>query len=622
MQQEPPERNGESASGASSRLVAAAALRATLREGYGRRELRSDVLAGLVVGIVALPLSMALAVASGTPPQHGLYTAIVAGTVIALLGGSRVQVSGPTAAFVVLLAPVAQRHGVGGLLLATGMAGALLVGLGVARLGRLIQFVPHPVITGFTAGIAVVIATTQVRDFFGLSAPSLPDHMAERAVALARALPTARWEDCAIGVFTLGALVLWPRVSTAVPSPLVALSAAGAVAWVAARAAPGFHVATIASRFSYVVDGVSFPGIPGMLPRPALPWSYPGPSGVPLGLSLGVLRELASPAIAIAVLGAIESLLSAVIADGMTGTTHDPDAELVAQGVGNLVVPFFGGFAATGALARTATNIRFGARSPVSAVVHSAFVLVAVLALAPLLGHLPMASLAALLFLVAWNMSEIRHVRHMLSVAPRGDVIVMGICFALTVLFDMVVSVTVGVVLAALLLMRRMSEITHADVLAPSAAGGAQRVPRGVVVYRVGGPLFFGAAQRAMSALEEIGAGTRAVLFDLRDVPAMDATGLVNLESAVTRLERRGVTTIVFGLQAQPRAVIERADRDRHSPRMVWVDDLDTALLLATTVAGAVGGTTPQPPGAAPSRPAGPRPEADSTRPAPPAGAA
>ena len=536
----------------------ATALRETLAEGYGAAAFRRDLLAGAVVGIVALPLSMALAIASGVPPAHGLYTAIVAGGLIPLLGGSRVQVSGPTAAFVVILAPISQRFGVGGLLLATLMAGAILFAMGVMRLGRFIEFVPYPVTTGFTAGIAVVIATLQVKDLLGLTVKDMPEHFVERVQALALALPTVHWPDVAIGALTLAVLVAWPRLSRRVPAPLVALLIGAGAAAIAARFF-GFDAATIATRFTYRVRSVVGHGIPPLPPLPVLPWSLPGPGGKPLALSFSVFRELLPSAFAIAVLGAIESLLSAVVADGMTGRKHDPDAELMAQGTGNLVAPFFGGFAATGAIARTATNVRAGGRSPFAAVVHAVVVLLAVLLFAPLLGRLPMASLAALLLFVAWNMSELDHFAHMLKVAPRHDVAILLTCFLLTVLFDMVVAVSVGVVMAALLFMQRMAEVSEVRLVDQHPILLDRPLPKGVLVYEIAGPLFFGAAQKAMAALQGVDAGVRVVLLDLRSVPALDATGLVGLESAFERLNRAGVLVVIAGAQPQPLRVMARA---------------------------------------------------------------
>jgi SulP family sulfate permease len=537
----------------------AQALRETFAEGYRLADLRSDLMAGLVVGMVALPLSMALAIASGVPPQHGLYTTIVAGAIVALLGGSRVQVTGPTAAFVVILAPIAARFGLGGLLLATLMAGLLLMAMGLARMGRLIEFVPHPVTTGFTSGIAVVIGTLQIKDLLGLSVPEMPEHFTDKVVALAHALPTAQLADFLIGLLTLAVLFAWRRVTEKVPAALAALLIAGGAAALMARLIPGFHVATIGSRFQYVIDGVTHHGIPPLPPLPVLPWRMPGPDGRPLALTFDLVRNLAPSAFAIAMLGAIESLLSAVVADGMSGHRHDPDAELLAQGTGNVVAPFFGGISATGAIARTATNIRAGARSPLAALFHSVVVLVAVLLMAPLLGYLPMAALAALLLLVAWNMSERAHFAHIVRVAPRSDVAVLLTCFFLTVIFDMVVSVTVGVMLASLLFLRRMSEVSGMRLVDEHPFGLDRPLPAGVLMYEVAGPLFFGAARQAMAAMAATNKGVRVILLDLRSVPAMDVTGLVALESAFERLNRAQVLLVLAGVQPQPLRVMARA---------------------------------------------------------------
>jgi SulP family sulfate permease len=536
------------------------ALRRTLARGYGRADLSADLLAGAVVGIVALPLSMALAIATGVPPQHGLYTAIAAGLVIALAGGSKVQVSGPTAAFVVILAPVATRHGLAGLCLATLLAGGLLVAMGIARFGRFVEFVPYPVTTGFTAGIALVIATLQLKDFLGLDPGALPEHFLDRAAALAAALPTARWSEAAIGAATFALLILWPRLSRRIPAPLVALSAAALAAALAERFA-GLGVDTIADRFSYAgADGVARAGIPQLPPLPVLPWRLPGPGGEPFTLSFALLRELVPAGFTIAVLGAIESLLSAVVSDGMTGKKHDPDGELVGQGLGNLVAPFFGGFAATGALARTATNVRAGARSPFAAVFHALVVLAAVVALAPLLGFLPMAALAALLLQVAWRMSEVRHVAHIVRVAPRSDIVVLLSCFTLTVVFDMVVAVTVGIVLASLLFMQRMAAVSTAQLVNPEDVDLDEPLPRTVLLYEIAGPLFFGAAEKAVTVLRTIDRkGVKVVILDVRSVPLLDATGLVALDTAVGKLRDAGIVVILAGIQPQPLRALAKA---------------------------------------------------------------
>jgi SulP family sulfate permease len=554
-----PPKNDLSATTALSGARVAVALRRAIYKGYTLRDLRSDLLAGTVVGVVALPLSMALAIASGVAPQHGLYTAIVAGALIALLGGSKVQVSGPTAAFVVILAPIAARYGLGGLLLSTMMAGLLLLIMGFAKLGELIQFVPYPVTSGFTAGIAVVIGTLQVKDLLGLTVDKFPPEYLGRVEALARALPTARSGEMAIGALTLIVLVGWPRVTRRVPAPLVALALAAVAAEIARRTVPGFHVETIRERFSYVLDGIVHHGIPQLPPLPVVPWHMPGPGGEPLGVSLALLRELVPPAFAIAMLGAIESLLSAVVADGMTGKKHDPNGELLAQGVGNLVAPWFGGISATGAIARTATNVRAGARSPLAAVWHSIVVLLAVVALAPLLGYLPMAALAAQLLIVAWTMSEAKHVLRMVRISPKSDVAVLATCFLLTVIFDMVVAVTVGIVLASLLFMRRMAALSGVELVGREELPHGIDLPHSVVLYEIAGPLFFGAAQKAMTAIRNVSVGVKAVVLDLREVPLLDATGLVALESTIAKLSAAKVLVVLAGVRHQPLRALARA---------------------------------------------------------------
>jgi SulP family sulfate permease len=567
----------------------ATALRGALRSGYGSHDLRADVMAALVVGIVALPLSMALAIASGVAPQHGLYTAIVAGLLIPLLGGSHVQVSGPTAAFVVILAPIASRFGVAGLLLATVMAGVLLVALGLARAGGFIEFVPYPVTTGFTAGIAVVIGTLQLKDFLGLTVARMPDHFVERLQAMLEALPTARWPDMLVGAATLAVLLSWPRRwGRRVPAPLVALAVGALAAAALARALAGFDVATIATRFNYEAGGALHGGIPRQPPLPLLPWALPGPGGAPLHVTFDLVRALVPSAFAIAILGAIESLLSAVVADGMTGRQHDPDAELVAQGIGNIVAPFFGGIAATGAIARTATAVRSGARSPLAGALHAVVVLAAVLAAAPLLGRLPMASLAALLLVVAWNMSDSKHVAHLLRAAPRSDAAVLLVCFGLTVIFDMVVSVTAGVVIAALLFMRRMAEVSGVRLVGDHHPQLAEPLPRGVVLYEVAGPLFFGAAQKALSVLRAVeGRPVRVVVLDVENVPAIDATGLVALESLVARLNEAGVKVVLVGVAGQPLRALARAGWRNRKGRLRIFRSFDRGIAVARATAAA-----------------------------------
>ncbi|HVV49737.1 MAG TPA: C4-dicarboxylic acid transporter DauA [Polyangia bacterium] len=567
----------------------AAALRAVLREGYTRRDLRSDVLAGMVVGVVALPLAMALAIAVGVAPQHGLYTAIVAGIVVAALGGSRTQVTGPTAAFIVILAPIYARFGMAGLLVSGLMGGLILLAMGLGRLGQLIEFIPHPVTTGFTAGIATVIAVLQLKDVLGLRLARNPTSFFDRIAVMWQARVSASWSELALAAATLALLVGIPRLTKRVPAPLIAIPLAGLAAAALNHFAPAHAVATIASRFQVTVAGHVVRGVPRLPPLPMLPWHAPGPNGAPLPITPGALRELLSGAFAVAMLGGIESLLSAVIADGMAGTRHDPDAELLALGIGNVVVPFLGGIPATGAIARTATNVRSGARSPIASIVHALTVLAAVIVIAPLIGYLPMAGLAALLLLVAWNMSEAKHFGHVLRVAPRSDVLVLVTCFVLTVVFDMVVAVSVGVVLAALLFMRRMAEITHARLTGDGErAGAAPGIPPEladkVAVYTVAGPLFFGAAQKAVGSLAAIGSGLRVVIVRLDQVPIMDATGLVALESAIASLSRHGCVTVLTGLQKQPQALIERAGLERRPWRLAIRPDLPSGIEVARQI--------------------------------------
>lgn len=569
----------------SLKSLPAAALRAVLREGYTAADFRRDALAGAVVGTVALPLSMALSIAVGAPPQYGLYTAIVAGLVVAVLGGSRTQITGPTAAFVVILAPIYARFGDAGLFTAGLLAGVMLIAFGLLRLGKLIEFIPHPVTTGFTAGIATVIATLQVKDLLGLRLAGSPEHFFERIEAMWRARATAAWPELAIGLVTLVLLLGLPRITKRIPAPLVALPAAAVLALALARMVPGFSVATIASRFSTVIEGVTVHGIPRTPPLPILPWNAAVPEGAAAGFSLAMLGAASRGAFAIAMLAAIESLLSAVVADGMARTKHDPDAELFALGVGNLVVPFFGGIPATGAIARTATNIRSGGRSPFAAMIHSATVLVAVLVLAPAMGYLPMSSLAALLLLVAWNMSEVRFFAHTVRVAPKSDVAILLTCYVLTVALDMVVAVSVGVVLAALLFMRRMAEVTEARVLEGGAHESTGPLPPGVVVYDIDGPLFFGAAQKAMAALGVVDKKAHAVILRMDGVPALDSTGLVALESALDLLRAHRCMAVITGLRPQPEGAIKKAEVEaRHKVRLAR--DLPEALALIERVKG------------------------------------
>jgi SulP family sulfate permease len=563
------------------------ALKRSLRDGYERSDLRRDILAGLVVGVVTLPLSMALAIASGAPPQYGLYTAIVAGFLTALLGGSRYQVTGPTAAFVAVLAPVAHTFGLGGLLLATALAGVALLLFGLARMGRWIEFVPYPVTLGFTAGIALVIAGLQLPDFLGLPQAGLPREFLARMAWSARQLPQLNVAELATGSATLVLLILTPRVTRRVPAPLVALSLSALGVYLVSHWWPDISITTINDRFSYARGASSGVGIPPWPPLFELPWNMPGPDGKPIGLSIALLRALVPAAFTIAMLSAIESLLSAVIADGMTHDKHDPDAELTALGIANIAAPFFGGIAATGAVARTALNIRSGARSPLAAITASLFALVAVLAVAPLLGLLPLASLAALLLVVAYTMAEVRHLFYLARIAPRQDALVLLGCLALTVVFDMVVAVVVGILLAAVLFMKRMAEVSGATLVGHSRSGVDAELPAGVFIYEIAGPLFFGAAQRAAQSIRIAPHRVRVLILDLRAVPAMDTTGLVSLQSVLHRVRKAGALVILAGVQRQPTELLVRAGIEEQTGSLEIYFYFNQALARARTFVAA-----------------------------------
>ena len=580
----------------SAKDLLAYGLRSRLREGYSVKDFRADLAAALIVGVVALPLSMALAIACDVKPQHGLYTAIIAGFVCAILGGTRFQVTGPTAAFVVILVPIVHRFGLGGLLLAGGMAGVILIAMGLARLGKLMQFVPHPVTTGFTMGIAIVIGMLQLKDVFGVTLPRT-----EGTFEYLGALWTTRGQinpyDTAIAVVTIGLLLGLPRVLKRVPAPLVALTIVALLVVVCQHVWPGFHASTIGNleKFTVKIGGETIHGIPPLPPIPMIPWHLPG-----VTLDYHTIRELLPSAFAIAMLGAIESLMAAVIADGMGGSHHDPNAELIALGVGNILCPFFGGIAATGALARTATNIRAGARSPFAAAMHAIFILACTIVLAPLVAYLPMAGLAGLLIIVARNMSEARHFTRLLRIAPRSDVVVAVTCFTLTVVFDMVIAVTVGVVLAALLFMRRMAMTTTVALETAQHAGLGAELPPGIRLYEVAGPMFFGAAKSAMEAIATVGSGSdHTFVLNMEHVPTIDVTGLVALESVLDRLYRSRIKVIFAGLTPEVADLLDRAGIKRQPGRLAYAPDVETAVSMAIVHGARLSRVADPPPAAA-----------------------
>lgn len=509
---------------------------------FQRQHWINNIVSGVIVGVVALPLAMAFAIASGAKPEQGLYTAIVAGFFVSVFGGSRLQIAGPTGAFIVILSGITSKYGMEGLQIATLMAGVILLILGWAKLGSVIKFIPAPVIVGFTAGIGVIIWVGQWKDFFGL--PNISgEHFHTKLLHLLLAFPQLHLATTLLALFSLLLVVYTPKVPgfKRIPGPLIALIVA--------------TLLQLLFQFEGIKTiGTAFGGIPQGLPEFSLP-----------SLSWSKLLELTGPAFTIAMLGAIESLLSAVVADGMAATRHDSNQELVGQGLANIVAPLFGGFAATGAIARTATNIRNGGTSPLSGIVHSITLLVILLLLAPLAAHIPLAALAAILFVVAWNMSEARHFIKMVQRAPRADVAILLITFMLTVFMDLVVAVNIGVILATLQFLRRMStsvevrQVTEQELAQEFAHKGLDRLPPDVMVYTVEGPFFFGAVESFERALSGTNTDPKTLIIHLKWVPFIDITGLQVLEEVIQGLQKRGVKIILSGANDRVHAKLVKA---------------------------------------------------------------
>jgi SulP family sulfate permease len=512
----------------------------TTLEGYSREQCIRDLIAGVIVGVVALPLSIAFAIASGVTPDRGLYTAIVAGCIISALGGSRVQIGGPTGAFVVIVYGIVQRYGVDGLTIATLMAGVVLIGFGLARFGTAIRFIPHPLITGFTSGIAMIIASGEIKDAFGLRMGAVPADFVERFQVFARYFGTMNWAATGVCIASVVIIMLWPRVNRRVPGPLIALL----VTTVAARLLH-LNVETIGSRFGALAT---------QLPHPVVPH-----------VSYTDAIRLVRPAFTIALLGAIESLLSAVVSDGMIGGQHRSNMELVAQGIANVVTPLFGGIPATGAIARTATNIKNGGRTPVAGMMHAVTVLLITLFFGRWAGFIPMATLAGILLVVAYQMSEWRVFRAELT-SPRSDVVVLLATFGLTVFVDLTVAIEVGMVLAAFLFMRRMASLATISQIPmemlDDTAGDelrTQSLPRGVDVYEINGPFFFGAAETFKDTLALVAGKPKVLILRMRRVPAIDATGLHALTDVVHRSRRDGTLVLLCEVQPQPLQALQRS---------------------------------------------------------------
>ncbi len=526
-----------------------------------------NIVAGVVVGVVALPLAMAFAIASGAKPEQGLYTSIVAGFLVSIFGGSRVQVAGPTGAFIVILSGITSKYGMDGLQIATLIAGVMLLLLGITRLGSVIKFIPDPVIVGFTTGIGVIIWVGQWKDFFGLH-PVVSEHFHEKLWHQLQALPYLDPATTGLAILSLMIVIYSSRVPglRRVPGPLVAMVVATTIQWL--------------FRFDGVVTiGSAFGGIPTGLPHFTLPEITPAR-----------VIELIGPAFTIAMLGAIESLLSAVVSDGMAGIKHDSNQELIGQGIANIAAPLFGGFAATGAIARTATNIRNGGTSPIAGITHSITLVLTILFLAPLAASIPLCALAAILFVVAYNMSEVKHFARMVRRAPRADVAILLITFGLTVFVDLVVAVNVGVILATLHFLRRMAssveiqQLTEHDLQGDLNDKGLSKLPPGVLVYTIEGPFFFGAVENFEQALAHTHTDPRLLVIRLNHVPFMDITALQTLEEVIQNLARRHVGVVLCEANARVKGKLEKADILKLIGASGYFDELSAALAYSTTI--------------------------------------
>jgi SulP family sulfate permease len=538
---------------------------------YTPQQFTHDLVSGLTVGLVALPLAMAFGIASGVTPQAGLYTAVVAGFLISALGGSRTQIGGPTGAFVVIVAGIVARFGMPGLALVTLMAGVLLVIMGVTGLGAAVKFIPRPVIIGFTNGIALLIASTQIRDFLGLRTPPVPGEFLQRMAVLAAHLATTQWQAAALACVSLAIILLWPRWNKRIPGSIVALFAA-------TIAVPLLHlpVETVGSRFGGIPQG--FP--PFTLPQ----------------LHAEHILPLLPEAFTVAMLAAVESLLSAVVADGMSGDKHNSNVELVAQGIANLASPLFGGIPATGAIARTATNIRSGARTPVSGIIHAVTLLAILLAAAPLARFVPLGTLAAVLFVVAWNMGEWREIGSVLRLA-KTDIAVWLVTFTLTVVADLTVAVGVGMALAALLYIYRIAETTTvAPVTDEYLRSGRphilhdKEIPPNVVILRIHGPFLFGATEKLAEATRDLRTFPSVVIVRLRNMTALDATGLHALETFADRLHKSGRTLLLCGARQQPAELLAGSEFVEHLGRENILPHIQSALARAREITASFNG--------------------------------
>ena len=545
-----------------------------LREGYSPKTLARDLIAGLTVGLVALPLAMAFAIASGVPPENGIYCAIVAGFTISALGGSRVQIGGPTGAFVVVVSGIVAAHGLDGLFMCTLMAGVMLILLGITGLGTAVKYIPRPVVIGFTNGIGVLIASTQIRDLFGLQISEVPGDFLGRLKVLVAHADTASGTVTLVGLITIGAVVILRRVSRRIPGSIIVLLVGSVLVF-----ASGLPLETIGTRFG---------GVPTGLPVLHVP-----------AFRLDLVLTLLSPALTVAMLGAIESLLSAVVADRMSGDRHDPNVELTAQGIANVLSPLFGGLPATGAIARTATNIRSGARTPVAGMVHAVTLLLVLLFAAPLASHIPLAMLAGLLIIVAYDMGEWREIPDVVKLGP-AEAAVWTITFALTVLADLTVAVEAGMILAALLYIRRVTTTTTVARVTPEYIrhGRAhslqlQRIPDDVAIYRIHGPFLFGSTDKLRDIEHHVSDLPKIVILRLRNMTAIDGTGLHALEHLADVLHDSGRILLLCGMRDQPARMMERAEFHQHIGDENLAPTIEDALTRARGILRDDDGLTP-----------------------------
>ncbi len=515
---------------------------------YSKEKFFSDLMAGIIVGIVALPLAIAFGIASGVSPEQGLITAIIAGFIISFLGGSTVQIGGPTGAFIVVVYGIIQEFGMEGLAIATVLAGVMLLLMGFLKLGTVIKFIPYPIIVGFTSGIALTIFTTQMKDLFGLTMESVPADFLSKWVAYFKSAPTTHLWSALVGILSIVLIVITPKFSKKIPGSLIAIVVMTLAVWVMKTYFGITGIETIGDRFV----------INASLPEPDMP-----------GFNLSTINHLFPAAFTIAILGAIESLLSATVADGVTGDKHNSNMELIAQGAANLVVPFFGGIPATGAIARTMTNINNGGRTPVAGLIHAVVLLLILLFLGPLTKHIPMACLAGVLVIVSYNMSEWRTFRSLLK-NSKADVAVLLTTFILTVIFDLTIAIELGLLLAMLLFMKRMSETTKVSVVKDridlSSEGEIYHedekldLRKGVEVYEIDGPFFFGIANKFDECMKVLGDKPKVRIIRMRKVPFMDTTGLHNLESLYRLSDKEKIRIVLSGVNEQVRKVLEKSD--------------------------------------------------------------